>query len=152
MYPSFANDFQNLGDVSPDEEITAEYSPPLNSPSSKCRADDVVRCKLNPHIEICGDQLCDGSYDCPGGEDESNCPGNGRLLLLLFCNLKLTSFMAVLFALLFEQFVQCSIHIFIYVNHLTQFVCRRFVLKAFDFELVSELYIFRVLLLKPIKF
>jgi len=35
-----------------------------------CRADDQVRC-FDQSTYICSDQVCDGTPDCPGGDDES---------------------------------------------------------------------------------
>lgn len=39
----------------------------------RCRADDKVRC-ADGSVFICTDQQCDGKPDCPGGDDEENCP------------------------------------------------------------------------------
>lgn len=39
----------------------------------RCRADDKVRC-ADGSVFICTDQQCDGKRDCPGGDDEENCP------------------------------------------------------------------------------
>lgn len=39
----------------------------------RCRADDKVRC-ADGTVSICNVQLCDGVPDCPGGDDEANCP------------------------------------------------------------------------------
>lgn len=40
--------------------------------TSRCRADDVVRCEDGSR-SICADQLCDGNRDCNDGADERNC-------------------------------------------------------------------------------
>lgn len=48
----------------------------LPNPIDRCRADDKVRCG-DSSIYICTDQECDGRSDCPGGEDEENCPSEG---------------------------------------------------------------------------
>lgn len=61
---------------------TATLSPwdnfpvPIPNPIDRCRADDKVRCG-DSSIYICTDQECDGRRDCPGGEDEENCPSEG---------------------------------------------------------------------------
>jgi len=58
--------------------------PPSTSPTTttpgglpptidRCRADDKVRC-ADGTVYICNVQLCDGKPDCPGGDDEANCP------------------------------------------------------------------------------
>jgi hypothetical protein len=47
-----------------------EGQPP---PIDRCRADDKVRC-ADGTVYICNVQLCDGKPDCPGGDDEANCP------------------------------------------------------------------------------
>lgn len=47
-------------------------------PSDRCRADDKVRC-ADGSVFICTDQQCDGKRDCPGGDDEENCPDEAGL-------------------------------------------------------------------------
>lgn len=46
--------------------------PETRPPSSNCRGDNSVPCN-DGITTICDDQQCDGTVDCPGGEDEKNC-------------------------------------------------------------------------------
>lgn len=68
---------------------TATLSPednfpvPVPNPIDRCRADDKVRCG-DSSIFICTDQECDGHSDCPGGEDEENCPIEGIRLFICY--------------------------------------------------------------------
>lgn len=55
--------------------VTASPSPSPNV-TTKCRGDDMVPCG-NTGVYICEIQQCDGKADCPGGDDEVNCPPTG---------------------------------------------------------------------------
>lgn len=64
---------------------------PIPNPRDRCRADDAVRCP-DSSVSICTVQQCDGNVDCPGGEDELDCPEEGILstlftIALLTCSL-----------------------------------------------------------------
>ncbi|XP_054273123.1 basement membrane-specific heparan sulfate proteoglycan core protein-like isoform X4 [Macrosteles quadrilineatus] len=54
---------------------TRSFSPQPVTGSSvdRCRADDKVRCEDGSAF-ICDAQVCDGKPDCPGGDDERDCP------------------------------------------------------------------------------
>lgn len=58
--------------ASPDVN-TSETARHDSSTQNLCRADDQVRC--SDGTVICGHHRCDGHRDCPGGDDEQNCPG-----------------------------------------------------------------------------
>ncbi|KAF5298303.1 hypothetical protein FQA39_LY11787 [Lamprigera yunnana] len=74
---SIFNKLYNItgGSTGESDEGSLETTPVYNlKPSgNKCRADDVVRCGDGSTV-ICADQFCDGIKDCPGGEDEQDCP------------------------------------------------------------------------------
>ncbi|XP_076481704.1 terribly reduced optic lobes isoform X1 [Bombus vancouverensis nearcticus] len=48
----------------------------VDSISSKCRADDTIRCRDGSR-SICSVQQCDGVKDCDDGDDEDGCPHPG---------------------------------------------------------------------------
>lgn len=67
-----------LGDFTTEEYIDLEETKPdteevTSSPENRCRADDQVRCS-DSNVFICAAQQCDGKPDCPGEEDEQDCP------------------------------------------------------------------------------
>jgi len=71
-----------------DEDPFPEFPDSPEVPDNDlCRADDQVRC-LDGKAIICSDQVCDGTPDCPGAEDEDmrmNCSMGAGLYYLHFC-------------------------------------------------------------------
>lgn len=52
-----------------------EKEPDEDEIEDKCRGDDKFRCG-STSVYICEIEHCDGTANCPNGEDEENCPSN----------------------------------------------------------------------------
>ncbi|KAL1116700.1 hypothetical protein AAG570_005172 [Ranatra chinensis] len=63
-----------VGSTSPTEATVTKTSVGLVGASKGgCRGDDATHCSDGVTV-ICSVQICDGTPDCPGGDDEHNCP------------------------------------------------------------------------------
>lgn len=67
---------ENVDNILVDESlITTSEWPIVGTIDDLCRGDDKVRCG-STSVYICDIQKCDGTPNCPNGEDEENCPSS----------------------------------------------------------------------------